>query len=229
MMRSKSSMELEYCIALRARTKLRHAGGIEPVKAADGGFGDHYAGGVDAEIVARMNQSGHAVHDDAMPLGGHDLEDDVPTLAGRVARPIVVRDHDTAVFGVAAGGDERAAMIARPGAIAVRAGALVVPLVVIRNLQPRVERDHVPNVELHAARFESVGNSIDLVAVLLLYMRPEDLFRCLSEKCPVMLLFVDHLGAYGLECVGNFVGQQVPVLESDLTGFSLQVNLDPTV
>src|SRR5262249_57817269 len=70
--------------------ELRHASGIESAETADGRLGDHYARGVDPEIVARMNQAGHAIHDDAISLGGHDLEDDVPTLAGRIARPVVV-------------------------------------------------------------------------------------------------------------------------------------------
>ena len=44
--------------------EFRNAVGIEAVEVADGGFGDHDAGGVDAEIVAAVDQAGHAVHDE---------------------------------------------------------------------------------------------------------------------------------------------------------------------
>ena len=44
-------------MALRARTNSGMPFGIEAGKLADGGLGDHDAGGVDAEIVAAVNQA----------------------------------------------------------------------------------------------------------------------------------------------------------------------------
>ena len=78
-------------------------------------------GRIDAEIVAGVDQAGHAVHDDAVALGRRDIEDDVPAFARRVAGPVVVRDHHAPVFGITAGGDEGAAMVARTRAAARRA------------------------------------------------------------------------------------------------------------
>ena len=40
-----------------------------------------------AEIVSRVDQPGHAVHDDPAALRRRDIEDDVPAFAGRVAGP----------------------------------------------------------------------------------------------------------------------------------------------
>src|ERR1017187_4374268 len=132
MMRAKSSMDAEYCMALGAR-ELRDAAGIETVEAADSGLRDHDAGGIDAEIVAAVDQSGHAVHQDMVALRGHDIEDDVPALAGLIAGPVVVPDNHAAVLGVAAGGHEGAAMLGR-GRGRGKVVLLGVPFIEIRHL-----------------------------------------------------------------------------------------------
>src|SRR5205814_2976355 len=91
--------------------------GVESLETADGGFGNDDAGVVEAEVVGAVDEAGGAVHDEAVSLGGGDIEDDVPALTGRKAAPVVVANDDAAVFGVAAGGGERAAMVAGPGGV----------------------------------------------------------------------------------------------------------------
>ena len=80
----------------------------------DGGFGDHDSGGVDAEVVVAGNHARESVHQNAIAMLGYDVEDHDPPLAGEIAGPVVVRDDDLMVFGVAAGRDKRAA-ISRSG------------------------------------------------------------------------------------------------------------------
>ena len=93
--------------------KLRNAIGIPAHELRDRRFGDHQACIVHAEVVLAGDHAGLAIHHDAVAMLGLDVEDDRPALAVRVARPVVVRDHDLAVFGVAARGDEGGAAALR--------------------------------------------------------------------------------------------------------------------
>src|ERR1035441_9374330 len=117
----------------------------------------------------------------------------------------------------------------RAGPGARLAQTLVVPLVVVGQFQPGVERHHIPNVQLHALRLETFDDAVQFLAVLLLDARPQDLFRGLAEERPILSLFVDHLRRDRLEGVFDFGGQQRAVLESDLAGRALQVHLDPSI
>src|ERR1039458_5815442 len=209
--------------------EFRDAVGVEAAEAADGGFGNHHARRIDAEIVSRMDQPGHAVHDHPAARRWLNIEDDVPAFAGRIAGPVVVRHHHAMIFGVAPRRHERAAMVARAGPGARLAQTLVVPLVVVGQFQPGVERHHIPNVQLHALRLETFDDAVQFLAVLLLDARPQDLFRSLAEERPILSLFVDHLRRDRLEGVFDFGRQQRAVLESDLAGRALQVHLDPSI
>ena len=97
-------------MALRERTNSGMPSGSQPWNLRDGGFGDHQAGRIHAEIVVAGDDAGIAVHEDAIALRGNDVEDDAPARAGKVAGPVVVGDDDPAIPGVAAGGDEGAAI-----------------------------------------------------------------------------------------------------------------------
>ena len=59
---------------------------------------------------------------------------------------------------------------------------LVVPLVVVGQFQPGVERHHVPDVQLHAARLQPFDDAVQFVAVLLLHARPEDFSAALRKN-----------------------------------------------
>ena len=100
-------------MALRARTNSGTPGRVEALEAGDRRLGDREPGRVDAEVVAAVDEAGHAVHQDAVAGGGPDVEDDVPARAVEVAGPVVVGDHRPAVARVAAGGDEGAALVGR--------------------------------------------------------------------------------------------------------------------
>ena len=113
--------------------ELGNAVRIEAKEVADGGLRDHHSGIVLTEVVAAVDDSGHAVHENAMPGGGRDVEDNVPARARRIIRPVVVRDHGPAVARVAPGGDERAAMFGdRARCDAEQRFLFVVPVGVIR-------------------------------------------------------------------------------------------------
>jgi len=89
--------------------ELRDAGGVPALEHGEGGFGDHDARGVYAEVVSAVDEAGAAVHEDAIAFGGDNVEDGGPALAFHVGGPVAVGDDDLAVFGCGAGGDECAA------------------------------------------------------------------------------------------------------------------------
>ncbi len=173
---------------------------------------------VHAEIVAAVDQAGHPVHDDPVARRRRDIEDDVPALARRIAGPVVVADHDAAVLGVAAGGDERAAMVGHARVARRRAFALVVAT--CRNTATPARRSAPPRPRCPActplraagrrrcrsARRDtpapSCGQNMSL--------------RGLAEELPVLLLVVRHLGGDVFEAVLDLGRQQVSVLKSDL-------------
>src|SRR5271156_5851676 len=93
--------------------ELGDAGGVPALEHGEGGFGDHDAGGVDAEVVAAVDEAGATVHEDAIAFGGDDVEDGGPAFAFGVGGPVAVGDDDLAVFGGGAGGGESAASAGR--------------------------------------------------------------------------------------------------------------------
>jgi hypothetical protein len=52
--------------------------------------------------------------------------------------------------------------------------------------------------------------------------------RGLAEEIPILFRAVCVLELYGFKGVRDLMGQQVTVLETDLAGRSLQVNINPT-
>ena len=120
-------------------------------------------------------------------------------------------------------------MIAGPGAVGGRAGGFVVPLVVVGNLKPRVECDDIPDIQLHALGLEAFDDTVQLVAILRLDVRPEDGFGGLAEEAPIPFLFVHYLGGDRAESVVDFGGQQVPVLEAYFGRPAFQVDLNPAI
>src|SRR5581483_6729300 len=111
-------------------------------------------------------------------------------------------DDGAPVARVTAGGDEGAAMVAGAGA-GRRAGRLFGdPLIVVGQLEPGVERHDVPEIELAAARLLAVDDALDLLAILLLDARPQDLLGGLAEEGPILLLLMGHLRRDRFEVVG---------------------------
>src|SRR6185437_16727683 len=87
-----------------------NAVGIPAVELRDGGFADHQPVGVDAEIVIAGNHARNAVHKDVVAVLRRDVEHYRPARAYQVAGPVVVRDDNLVVLGVAARGHEGAAV-----------------------------------------------------------------------------------------------------------------------
>src|SRR5262249_4528171 len=153
----------------------------------DGGFGDDHAGGIDAEIVAAVNETGQAVHHETVAVCRPDVEDHGPPRAVHISGPVVVRDDDLAVPGVAAGGDERPA-VAGCGDRRQRGDLmfLVVLSHVVAPLFGTVHDYDVPQVQLAAASADSISDSLHFLAVFLIDVRPPDISRRFAEKTPIL-------------------------------------------
>src|ERR1700744_5102442 len=93
---------------------------VETVELRDRRFRYRQPGGVHAEIVVTGDDAGIAIHQDAVALLWRQIENDVPARALVHAGPVVVRDYDLVVFGIAAGGHQRAAVSGRMNARRVR-------------------------------------------------------------------------------------------------------------
>ena len=98
--------------------------------------------------------------------------------------------HDAMVFGVAAGGDDRAAIAWR-----VRGGNAALLFVeprqiVIRKLLERVESDYVPTISCHARVIYPYDDAVEFALILRIDLRPQDVLRCLAIKVPIALRLV---------------------------------------
>ena len=185
-MRTKSSIDLLYCRALRA-DELGLAGGVPALELRDRGLGDHDTVRIDSEIVVADDHARQAVHDHVRSLFGLDVEDDVPARADNVVGPGVVAHDDPAVLGKASRGDEGAAVA---GCVRDRLFTffLIQPgNVVIRQLLVGVERDQVPSVGLDAFALQAGDDSVNLLAIFLVDAGPEHFLGGLAEEAPIAL------------------------------------------
>src|SRR5262249_11681970 len=154
-------------------------------ESGDGRFGDDQAGRVDPEVVAAVDQAGQAVHHEAVARGGLDVEHHGPPRSVEVAGPVVVRDDDLAVPGVAAGGHEGAEVVGRGHG---RGGSDLVVLVVLSDvvapLLGRVHAHDVPHVELLPAGTRPFGDALHLLAVFRLDVRPHHASGRFAKEVP---------------------------------------------
>ena len=116
MMRAKSSIEAEYCIALRARTNSGMPFGSQPLKRVMVVSVIMIPAALTPKSSPLWIRPGEAVHQDAVAVRRRDVEDRCSSARRHVAGPVVVAHNDAAVFRIAAGGDERAAVL---GAVSV--------------------------------------------------------------------------------------------------------------
>ncbi len=82
-------------------------------KSGDGRFRDDDAGRIYGEVVAAVDETGKRIHDEAVALRGNNVENNCPARAVEITGPIVVRDDNFSILGVAASSNERAAMVRR--------------------------------------------------------------------------------------------------------------------
>ena len=106
---------------------------------------------------------------------------------------------------------------------------LIVFLVVIAPLGFGVHTYHVPHVDLDTVSGGSVRDSLQLLAIFLLNMRPHHVLGGIAEERPVFLVVVLGFEDDDLEHVIDFWRQQVPVLKSDLMGRALQMHVGPAI
>ena len=130
-------------------------------------------------------------------------------------------DDGLAIFGVAAGGDESAAMVG--GGFTTFLG----PFHVIRvKLKPGVGGYDVPDVEFYVLGGEARYHSSQLVAIFLLDMRPENFFGDVAEVIPVLGI-VREGELDGFMCVEDFGGEEESVLIADLGRLAFEVYENP--
>jgi len=87
----------------------------------------------------------------------------------------------------------------------------------------------IPNVQLHALGVHSIDNSLHLLAIFLLHVRPQNIFRRLPKKIPILPIVVRQLEHIYLIKVLNFGCEQISVLIPDLRCCSLQVHEGPAI
>ena len=198
-MRAKSSIDAAYCMALRARTNSGMPLGSKPVKLEMVVSVIMMPAELMPKSSPRVDQAGHAVHDEAAALGGRDVEDDVPALAGGVAGPVVVarsprgRPWCSCRWRRRRCSDRRARRRWRACRWLCRATCRS------RGSPARRSARRCPRrSSLTPLRLQPVDDAVQLVAILLLDVRPEDLFGGLAEEGPVLLLVVHHLGGDGV-------------------------------
>src|SRR5688572_27169788 len=105
-----------------------------------------------------MDQTRHPIHQDAVSLGRCEIEDDVPALTSEIAAPVVVTDDNSAILGVASGGNERAAAF-RNARRRRKLALAVVPSFVIAEFEKRIECDDIPEIQLSAPGLDAIGDA----------------------------------------------------------------------
>src|SRR5271170_231882 len=211
--------------------ELGDAGGVPALEHGQGGFGDHDAGGVDAEVVAAVDEPRAAVHEDAIAFGGDNVEDGGPAFAFGVGGPVAVGDDDLAVFGGAAGGDEGAAsagcdesgwagfalLLQEPGDV------------VVGDLEVGVEGDDVEDVYVLACGLDAISDALEFGAVLGLDVGHDLVVGDGAEVGPGLARFVGVLELDGLEVVGDLGGEEIAVLEADFAGSAFEMDVGPAI
>ncbi len=76
-------------------------------------------------------------------------------------------------------------------------------------------------------RLHAVGNALQFLLVLGVNVRPEHLACGLAEELPIALRLVRVEKLDRFERIGNFGGQQIPMLEPDVRGRTFQMNVGP--
>ncbi len=147
------------------------------------------------KIVGTVDDTRQTVHEHPFALGRNNIENDCPALAVQVIRPIIVSDHNFAVFRITPGGNKRTAMLGNR----LRSGGLdsVCPVVFLDVVLPflsGIQSHHIPQIDphsmLHALGIDAIGDALQLLPVLLLNVRPHHVLRGVPEELPVFLTVV---------------------------------------
>ena len=209
--------------------ELRDTVDVESLGHGEGGLSDHEAGGVDAEVVLAGDDAGQAVHEDVLTAGRDDVEDDSPALAFRIGRPVAVSDDDFAVPGGRAGGDKGAALAWGDSGGGIYLALLSVDhgQVVVAELDIAIESDDVPEIKPGAGGLEAFGDSLEFFLIFGLDSGPEDGLCGVAEEAPGVFVLMGRGDGVDVDVVFDFVGEDVAVLEADLLGCSLEVDVGP--
>ena len=177
-----------------------------------------------------MDGAGHGVHKDVLTFGGGDVQDGVPALAQDVFRPIVVGHDDAAVLGGAAGGDEGAAVSG--GLVVARAGlglGVQVRNVIPGQLDPAAQGGQVGPVigRFREAGLDALGEAFDLVLVFRVQLGPEHPLGRFPEKGPFAVGRLLEIEGQRFQNVVDLGGQVPAVLEPDVAGRALEMDVNP--
>ena len=107
---------------------------------------------------------------------------------------------------------------------------LFVPLDVVGiPLQKSIQRNDVPHVQPNSVRVQSSGDAFQLVAILLLDVRPELALGGVAKEIPASLGVVSQLERDHALRVADLRRQQVTVLITDLRRRAFQMHVGPPV
>ena len=221
-------MEELYCNAFPGAYKFRMPVGSNPL-VRNRGFRDHDALRIHAEIVVADDNAGKAVHQDSIAVSGNEVKNNAPTLALPIIRPIIVRDYDSAVLGVAAGGNEGAAVA---GAGKLRRAQPVLLLIKPGNViagyfQRGVQRDDVVEISFHALGVHAIDDALKFLAIFLFNFGPQNVARGFAEEIPVASGLVGNVDPICIQHVFDVMREPVAMLEADLQRRAFGVNVNP--
>jgi hypothetical protein len=193
----------------------------------DGRLRHHQSRGRDPEIGEARNAARQALHQNAVALVGHDVEDDVKRVARGVAVPRVVRHHDAAVARGVARCDERAAMMAAPAAPGLESEAGLL-LGRVRG-PPALQQVHVavPREHFGERQFRAVRDALNFVGEFGVELVGELRDGSLDEGVELFAGVPLRKVAGGADCVADFGCEQLAVLFAAIVRLAFDVQENP--
>ena len=158
-----------------------------------------------------------------------DIENNHPARPRQIAGPVVMRDDDLVILGHASGGDERAA-IPRRFQLRILCSFLLLGQprqVVIGHFLEGIERDNIPDIEIHALRLDSIRDALQLLLILAIDMRPEHLTSGSPEEFPILPRLVHVEQFDGFKRILDLRRQEITMLIADVGRRALEMNVRP--
>src|ERR1700678_2270057 len=99
--------------------------------------------------------------------------------------------------------------------------------VIARNFKRRVQRNDIVQINFHSASVHAIHNSLQLVTIFLLNLRPQNISRSVTEETPIALRSVRGVEFVRIQRVVDVMRQPVAVLKSNLRRRAFGVNVNP--
>jgi hypothetical protein len=199
------------------------------LEGSDGGFRANQAGVGDEKIRAAVDPPRLGLHENAMALGGLDVNNHVGHGIDVIGHG-VMSENDAAVFGHPARGDKGGAGL--PGLLhdVDVAGQFFLcqrpPIGFEFDLG--VVGDDLTVSRRNAGRVQAVRDAPQLGAVLRVDRRLDEPLGVSDEPGPLHAAVVLPMGPSDPQAFGDFIGQQVAVLKTPLGRAALDMEINPT-